>query len=246
MRYYKLQNNKAYPSVTTILGTTKPEGYGLRTWKAKNHNWRDILTYTALRGTMIHNNCANKCEALGARSNAELEVISATRIMGACKKLGKPITDFFADIAMGANFFDKFLEEHKVVPLMSEAVVYSDRYKFAGQIDQVMWLDDELTLLDIKTSKAVYKDSGYDMQLSAYGLALAERTGNKKYEDCRKTVLLLSPDIEATERLTYKLVDLPDASMAFINKCETFHINDMAKNKHINYRDFSKQKMEYI
>ena len=239
MRVYSLPGNKKHPSVTTILSHGKKENFGLRKWKSNNYNWRDILDYTAVRGTMIHNGSAHKLETLGARSNAALEVISSKRMMQVSKKMNKSITDLYNDVQMGMMFFDQFLAENEVDPLMSEVVVWSNKHKFAGQVDQVMWLNGELTIVDIKTAKAVYKDSGYDKQLSAYAVALAERTGNPKYLSCKRAVLLLSPDVEITNRMTYKLVYQPDNWIGFKK-----HLDDFYKAKidtsNASIRDFSK------
>ena len=240
MRVYKLPGNKKHPSVTTVLGYGKKEGYGLRRWKSMFSNWRQILAYTAVRGTMIHNGSAHKLELLGARSNAALEVIPMDKLRKVCANYNKTLDDMYNDISMGMMFFDQFLEENKVDPLMSEVVVWSDIHGFAGQIDQVMWLNGELTILDIKTAKMVHKDSTYGKQLSAYAVALAERTGNVKYLSCKRAVLLLSPDVEKTNRMTYKLVYMPDEWLGFKHSLDAFYDANIDTSK-AQVRDFSNQ-----
>lgn len=244
MRFYRLPNQKAYPSVTTIVSFSK-EGktnWGLRNWKANNPNWDKLLAYYSLRGTLAHNYAASKCENMGARSNAELELFEADHMLKVCKKAGKTFDDLMQDVATSAQFFEDFLKDYKFEPLMSEQVVWSDKYRYAGQTDLIGWLNGELAIIDIKTSKAVYRDSGYDMQLSAYAQAIAERTGNPKYLQAKRIILLLSPDIHKTNRFTYKMVNMPDAWSKFEYWINRFHKVGADRRKagaKVQYRDFT-------
>jgi len=57
-------------------------------------------------------------------------------------------------------------------PLMVEAQLVSDTYRFGGTIDCVAAIDGVLTLVDIKTSSGIYPEHRY--QLSAYWRLLLE------------------------------------------------------------------------
>lgn len=71
-----------------------------------------------------------------------------------------------------------FLEwesENDVVYLAAERKVFSREYHFAGTLDVHCIVNGINTILDFKTSKALYED--YYLQLSCYAAALEEETG---------------------------------------------------------------------
>jgi len=244
MRFYRLPNQQAYPSVTTIVSLSKEgkKNWGLSRWKANNPNWVQLLAYYSLRGTMAHNYASARSEKLGAMTNSELELFDAEYMLKTCQEADKTFDDLLGDVATSAQMFEDFLKDHDFEPLMSEQVVWSDKFKYAGQLDLVGFVDGKLSVIDIKTSKAVYKDSGYDMQLSAYAQALAERTGNPKYLQADRIILLLCPDIEKTNRFTYKKVMMPDAWPKFKYWVDRFHKIGADRRKagrKVHYRDFT-------
>lgn len=77
----------------------------------------------------------------------------------------------------GVTAFLKFQKEHNVKWLESEKIVYSKKYNFAGILDAVGTIGDKLTLIDFKSSNALYDE--YRFQVSAYQLAYEEMTGKK-------------------------------------------------------------------
>ena len=69
------------------------------------------------------------------------------------------------------NFLE-WLKTHRVEPILIEEPLVSERYKYGGQPDLYARINDKLTLLDIKTGKAVYAETWY--QLAGYDILLSE------------------------------------------------------------------------
>jgi len=61
---------------------------------------------------------------------------------------------------------------HEIEVIMAEAPLVSSEYGYGGTIDCFCKLDEQLTLLDFKTGKAIYPEFFY--QLAAYEQLLAE------------------------------------------------------------------------
>ena len=84
--------------------------------------------------------------------------------------------------------FNNWLEEYAPEDMYPEVFVYSTKYGYAGTADLICTINDELWLIDFKTSKAIYDE--YGLQIRAYGYAYEEMTGNK----VRTAVLQLGLD----------------------------------------------------
>jgi len=89
----------------------------------------------------------------------------------------EPETQHFTAYTLeeGQKLFAAFREWHgrqDVETLAVEAKVVSERWQFGGMIDWVARLYGVVTLLDIKTSKAIYDE--YRIQLAAYKAAWDE------------------------------------------------------------------------
>ena len=63
-------------------------------------------------------------------------------------------------------------KQHEIVPIHCEKQFVSDRLGYGGTVDCYCMLDGKATLLDFKTSKAIYED--YFVQLAAYAELLRE------------------------------------------------------------------------
>jgi hypothetical protein len=74
------------------------------------------------------------------------------------------------------NFLD-WEKEHKVKWLSSERKIYSKKYEYAGTLDAEARIDGELSVIDFKTSKAIYDD--YFLQTASYIKAREEESGDK-------------------------------------------------------------------
>ena len=72
-----------------------------------------------------------------------------------------------------------WVEKHKVKFLLSEQMIYSKKFKYAGTLDFVCTIDDKLYLGDTKTSSGIYPEML--VQTSAYRYARQEEFPEEKY-----------------------------------------------------------------
>jgi hypothetical protein len=61
--------------------------------------------------------------------------------------------------------YERFLEESRFLPLQIEMRVYHEVYHYAGTLDRIGLLNDDLTILDFKTGLVL---PGHAIQLAAY------------------------------------------------------------------------------
>jgi hypothetical protein len=73
--------------------------------------------------------------------------------------------------------FHDFWTTYKPELISAEEFVWSDKHKYAGTADIVCKINDEVWLLDIKTSNSIHKS--FDLQLASYAKALEESKGVK-------------------------------------------------------------------
>lgn len=136
-----------YPRVTAIVSIkAKPALYryyaGMPSWQAAD----DAKERSAEEGSRVHD------------------------AVEAVLKGHQPILDEVTRPVMEA--FDEFLRNTHVKPLMIEERLVHKRHRYAGTVDVVAEVNGVVGVLDIKTSKAIYRD--YGMQTSAYVAALRE------------------------------------------------------------------------
>jgi len=157
-RFYEV-NGTNYPSVTPVLGVRK---------KVELQQWRDRIGENvanwemgraARRGTATHNLIENyiKGEPLTEKSVLPLGLF----------KLMKPYIDQIQNI-------------HCL-----ETVLYSQKYKLAGQVDCIAEYNGKLSVIDFKTANKERKEEwidNYFMQCTAYGL-MYEEMYNTEIED---------------------------------------------------------------
>ena len=116
------------------------------------------------------------------------------------------------EIELAENCLLSYYEWRKnkqVKPLHIELPLVSEKYKFGGTIDFYGEIDGVITLLDLKTGKAIYTE--HTMQLSAYNKLLKEhdfpvqkirvlrigRDETEGFEEQIKTIKQLKPYWEA-------------------------------------------------
>ncbi len=152
---YKLKSGDRVPSVTTILGILNKPALLDWAWQMGTQG----LDYKAVRdsagdiGTLAH--YLILCDLKGE----------------------KPDTSEYSsqDIAKAETCLIKYWDwqkGHKIEPIMLETPLISEQYQFGGTIDFFGKVDGQPTLLDFKTSKAIYPEFFY--QLAAYEQLLAE------------------------------------------------------------------------
>jgi hypothetical protein len=137
-----------YPRVTSIVAIkSKPALYR---YYARMPNMRaadEAKNRSAEEGTRIH------------------EAIEAV-LMGS-----SPVLDEVTSAPVEA--FTDFLRNSHVTPLCVEQRVVSTMHGYAGTVDVIAEVDGVIGVIDIKTSKSIYRD--YGIQTAAYVTALREQ-----------------------------------------------------------------------
>lgn len=155
-RFYKQPSGEYYPSITYVLSYF-PKGKFFESYlKDVGHNADIILRKAGEEGTQVH--------------NAIEQII-----------LGKPV--FWLDLNHNANYalhvwqmimkFAEFWETYKPELIALEYHIHSDEGKYAGTVDLICRIKDEVWIIDFKTSAAI-QDSYY-LQLASYKKAWEEK-----------------------------------------------------------------------
>jgi genome maintenance exonuclease 1 len=156
-RTYQTPEGNKYPSITTVLSLRGKEG--ILAWRKRvgEEVANKISRQAATRGTAVHTLAEDYL------NNKE----------------------DWAKKAMPANIFSF----NQIKPILDERVnniwaqevpLYSDKFKIAGRVDCIAEFDNELTIIDFKTSRKPKKEEwiqGYFTQAAFYAAAFYERTG---------------------------------------------------------------------
>ena len=158
-RYYR-RNGEYYPSVTYVLGTY-PKGKFFEDWLKKVGYSADyVVKKAAEEGTQVH----EMCEAF--LLGEELTFLNSD---------GYP--KYHPDIWQMFLRFVDFWEEYNPTLVETEVHLFSDELKVAGTCDLVLEIDDELWIVDLKTSN--HLQTTYDLQAAVYGKCYEECYGKK-------------------------------------------------------------------
>lgn len=163
-RFYK-RNDKYYPSVTSVLNYF-PKNQFFHNWlKDVGHNADIIASKAASEGTQVHN-------AIDRFLNGE--EINWLDVNGRA--------EYSLEVWKMILKFADFWNTYKPELITSEYHLFSDIHEYAGTTDIIVRLNNQIWLLDIKTSNSLH--TSYDLQLAAYAVAwnethtdLIERTG---------------------------------------------------------------------
>ena len=115
------------------------------------------------------------------------------------------------------NAIDSFFEwakKNKVQLIASEQKIYSKKYKYAGTLDLEAMVNGKRTIIDFKTSKAIYDD--YFLQSTAYLIAREEETG-KKY-DGGVMILRLSKEDTSKKITSFEVKKVDAENLAMYKK----------------------------
>ena len=154
-RFYR-RNGDYYPSVTHVL-SYYPKGKHFEDWLKKvGYASEYIVKKAAEEGTQTHNLCENylngeECSFLNQYGNPAYP---------------PHVWQMFL------NFVD-FWETHKPTLIETEVHLFSDTLRVAGTCDLIIELNDELWVLDLKTSN--HLQTTYDLQTAVY---------SQCYEEC--------------------------------------------------------------
>jgi hypothetical protein len=91
---------------------------------------------------------------------------------------------------------------------LTEAMLYSVKYRYAGSADAIAYRDGKLTVLDWKTGNGIYPE--YGLQVAAYAKALEEMTGEPVSEAWTVRLGRTGLDFESQ-----RVVDLDRAFISF-------------------------------
>lgn len=154
-RYYQRDIGVFYPSVTYVLSYF-PKNKFFESWmKDVGHNADLIMRRAGEEGTMVH---------LGVErmlAGEELRWIEDNGFVNYPTEVWRMILKF-------AEFWNTY----KPALVSSECHLFSDIYKYAGTGDIICIMNDEMWLLDIKTSNSLHRS--YDLQTAAYAQAWNE------------------------------------------------------------------------
>lgn len=159
--YYLPQFDEPLPSVTDILkAIAKPQ---LIYWAAKTAATAALADPTL----SVEQACAKLYEKRDAAGDRGRNVHTIIELI----EKGK--ADYPTDPNGYITAYKKFKAEVQYEILHTEMICYSTKYKFAGQVDEIVKLKDgRICILDWKTSSGVYPD--YGVQLAAYKQACNE------------------------------------------------------------------------
>lgn len=149
---------KWYRNVTTILGIID-KGYNYDEWlKNVGHNAEIILDRSGKFGTDSHK--LNEFFLNG--NNVKFFDVQGEQ-------------QYTTAIWERFNIWVEWYKEAKINPVFTETIVYSDKYEYAGTVDCIGKLDNEIYLFDWKTGNYLSKEA--DLQMVAYMRAYEEMSG---------------------------------------------------------------------
>lgn len=154
-RFYEKDGNK-YPSVTTILNIYPKPEYFWR-WKFTNPDADTIFKEAGKYGSEVHKIIESFIK------EKDFDYIDLE------EKEKKSIFMFM-------EWFKKLEEENDVEIISCEKMVINHEHKYAGTIDIILKIDNQLWIIDIKTSKGIWNT--HKLQLSAYKHAMEEYKGS--------------------------------------------------------------------
>lgn len=160
-----------FPSVTSMLSVLKdPNDGGLEAWRKRvGYEEADRIIQEAIdRGNALHD--YNEKYLLNQLKRSELS--------------GQARTLF--------NRVKRYLDEVELT-IATEVPLWSAKHHYAGRVDAIVMMNNELTILDHKNSRnpinpntkfGARKLLGYQIQTCAYGRALYEMKGWKATKGC--------------------------------------------------------------
>ena len=170
-RFYSTPEGRKYPSVTTILGHGSDQTW-LQAWKDRvgEEEVKRISGQASRRGTAVH-----EITEQYLRNNPAYAV----------GHMPGNIASF--------RYIKPYLDRHIKKVYGLEVPLYSDKLRAAGRVDCFAAWDDELSIVDFKTSKKEKSREdihNYFLQCAMYSYMVFERTGLLP----RKIVIVMTVD----------------------------------------------------
>lgn len=219
----KEEKEKVYiPSVTTILNAIS-KGKGFDMWLGNALSYKHAMDYAneaADIGSIVHAYCYRLI--MGEKVNTKEDYLDAdnNRIIKVDNRVTKRLQGFM-----------DFFKDHKPIPIATELSLYNPAkdkdgeiiFNWAGQVDDVMLINDKRIMLDIKTGK---EHQSHALQLTAYQL-LWESLFND--EPIHELWGLYLP--ENYVKKSYKIVKYKYNPGMWLNVYELWIWQNMKKNK---------------
>lgn len=146
---YKLADGTTVPGVTTFLHVLN---------KPALVKWANNLGLQGINSNKYVDNLA------------DAGTLGHHMIMSYLLGIPSDLTDYSDEqIALAKNSFKSFLTwygSHDIKPILIETPLVSEDYRFGGTPDLIATVDGIPTLIDFKTSKALYPE--HEVQVSAY------------------------------------------------------------------------------
>jgi hypothetical protein len=158
--YYWVEGN-FYPSVSHILDMAAPKEYGLINFFKQNtpEEIEDISGKAKENGSLVHDACE--------------KLLNGIEI---------PLKDYSIKAKKALVSFYEWYNAFKPTSLITEQMVASNIYKYAGTLDLVCTIGDKRILIDFKTNKgSIYFTN--KLQVMAYKQAYEETT-EEKIDEC--------------------------------------------------------------
>jgi hypothetical protein len=158
-RYYR-RNGEYYPSITYVLGYY-PKGAYFEDWLKKvGYSSEHIIKKAGEEGTQVH-------EMIESYLNGEeLNFLDLN---------GNPMYD--PNVWQMLLRFTEWWEEYNPTLIETEVHLFSDELKVAGTCDLICEINNELWVVDFKTSN--HLQPTYDLQTAIYGKCYEECFGKK-------------------------------------------------------------------
>jgi hypothetical protein len=206
-RWYRHpETGKFYRNVTTILGIVS-KGYNYDEWLKNNgHNAEIIMDRAGRFGTEFH-------------KLVELFLHGETVKYYDLTFLGdKTATDLWERFNLWIDFWKELNKKYKVEykPQGIEYITYSEKHGYAGTIDLVCRLDDELVIMDWKTGNHLGQKE--ELQMTAYMDTIG----------CAKAMLIHLP-AEKPNKKGYKIKEVsytPEMFDLFLSIKKVFEANN--------------------
>ena len=193
-RIYVIDNNTKYPSITTILSSTKNEKNKkiIKTWRGNESKHKEITQYSATLGTLNHWKSQKYLANIWNIPIPKFELDNNGRSSIKQWNLIFPynVKQKYTGLIPDSNYllylFKEWVDEYNPKPPIKangkpmniypfEKIVWSNLYGNAGSIDLLCYLDcyECNNIIDIKSNDHIRED--YYTQTSAYKMNLNER-----------------------------------------------------------------------
>lgn len=195
---YKLADGTRVPGVTTFLGVLN---------KPALIPWANKLGLQGIDSSKYVDNLA------------DVGTLAHSMILAHLKEEGLDVSDYSQNqIDLANNSYSSYVEwekHHKIEPILIETPLVSEEYRFGGTPDLLAKVDGVETLVDFKTSKALYPE--HSIQVAAYWVLALE------YGYVIDNVLILRIGREADEGFEVKPVKALKANWELFTHCQAIY-----------------------